>query len=81
MPKSRSEINRDYYQKKMEESKGGYSQYLEDKKQKQLKLTLSLEEYEAIQKYCEKEGIKAQKYILGLIREHLGIGEGGIKNP
>ena len=73
MPKSRSEINRDYYQKKMEENKGGYSQYLEDKKQKQLKLTLALEEFDAIQKHCEKEGIKAQKYILGLIREDLKI--------
>ena len=73
MPKSRSEINRDYYQKKMEENKGGYSQYLEEKKQKQLKLTLSIEQDSAIRKHCAEIQMKPQEYILKLIQKDLNI--------
>ena len=68
--KSKSDINRDHY-KVMLDNKS-YSDYLkEEKKQKQLKLTLSVEEDSALRQYCTTIGVKPQEYILGLIRDDL----------
>ncbi len=75
--KSKDEINRDHYKVMLEDKT--YSEYLKEKKQqKQLKLTLSLDEDTAIRDFCAKEGIKPQEYILRLIRTDLGLPNGDI---
>ncbi len=49
-----------------------YSEYLEKKGTKQLKLTLTVEQDTAIRKYCsENNDIKPQEYIIGLIKDDL----------
>lgn len=72
--------NKDFYEKSVLKNEDGkdqnYTQYLEDvAHRKQLKLTLTLKEFEAIKIFCDENNTKPQDYIRQLIREDLGLSD------
>lgn len=70
--------NKTYYDKTVAKKEDGkstqsFTDYLAGTGKKQLKLTLTLEEYEAIKAFCDENNTKPQDYIRQLIREDLGL--------
>lgn len=73
---NRKKANEAYNKKRLLDETGEkqtYSEYLEKKGTKQLKLTLTLEQDSAIRKHCAEIKMKPQEYILKLIQKDLKI--------